>query len=359
MKEDRKHRYFFTIHLLFFLFLFVFSLVAIKANAKDLTSTNYIIRDPVIGTGGGYSSSGSFQLHSEGDTLLTGVGSSATYIGHYGFLYYPFIKTGVLTATPVGAEVDLNWVTSTSGDGWNVSGYNVGIASISGGPYTYTSVGTATNYSYTGLAPGNYCFVVQTLDSLGYVIGTSNEECVIISSVITFDLNTSISDVETISPYSVSLGVIFPTSVRNSGTTDSINMIIAEGDTNASSGVVVTVKNQNGSNGLVSSSVPTDNINSADGTMSAGTENYGLCVITATLSGFARAASYNTGACATNSGTNDIQGLTTTGENILTSTSSPVYGAHAEISVNAAISNVTPAHSDYGDSLTFIATPTF
>ena len=115
----------------------------------------------------------------------------------------------------------------------------------------------------------------------------------------------------------------------------------------------------NGANGLVSTSVTADDIDSADGAMADGTENYGLCVITVGLSGFSRASPYDSGACATNSETNAIQGLTSTSENILNSSSSPVYNAHAEISVNAAISNITTAHSDYTDTITFIATSTF
>ncbi len=178
---------------------------------------------------------------------------------------------------------------------------------------------------------------------------------------MTFDLDTSVADGETATPYSVALGTITTTDTRVSGSTDSINMIIAELDTNATGGAVVTVRNANGSNGLVSTSVPADNIGSADGAMVDGTENYGLCVIsvTQTTGTLAKASPYNAGTCATNSETNDIQALTTTGENILNTTSAPIAGAHAEISVNAAISGVTVAHSDYTDTLTFIATGTF
>ena len=339
-------------------FLFVF-FIASFANASDLTSTNFIIRDPIIGTGGDYGTSTNFKMFSSGNTLFSGVDSSSSFIGHYGFLYYPYVTVGALTATPVSAQVDLSWAASAAGQGWSVSGYNTGKASVSGGPYTYTSVGDVTSYSYTQLAPGEYCFVVQTLDSLGYVIGTSNEDCATISPVITFDLDTGVADGETSSPYSVALGTITTTDTRVSGTTDSINMIIAEADTNATGGVVVTVRNTNGANGLVSTSVTADDIDSADGAMADGTENYGLCVITVGLSGFSRASPYDSGACATNSETNAIQGLTSTSENILNSSSSPVYNAHAEISVNAAISNITTAHSDYTDTITFIATSTF
>ncbi len=179
-----------------------------------------------------------------------------------------------------------------------------------------------------------------------------------VNQSITFDLDATVADGETGTPYNVALGTITTTDTRVSGSTDSVNMIVAEADTNASGGVVVTVRNANGSNGLVSTSVPADNINSADAAMIDGTENYGLCVITAGLSGFTIATPYASNTCATNSETNDVEALTTTGENIL-STTAPVSAAHAEISVNAAISGTTVAHSDYTDTLTFIATATF
>lgn len=182
-----------------------------------------------------------------------------------------------------------------------------------------------------------------------------------VNQSITFDLDTSVADGETNPAYTVALGTVTVTDTRVSGSTDSINMIIAEVDTNASGGAVVTVKNANGSNGLVSTAVPADNIGSADGAIVDGTENYGLCVmsVTQTTGTMAKASPYNTGSCATNTETNDIQGLTTAGENILNTSGAPIAGGHAEIAVNAAISGVTVAHSDYTDTLTFIATATF
>ncbi len=344
------------IFILFLIFNFIFFSTIY---ASDLTSTNFIVRDPVVGTGGGYGSSASFQAFEAGHTSLSDIGSSASFIGHYGFLYFPFVDSAVLTAVANGSTAELDWTASVAGQGWSVSGYKTGKATVSGGPYTYTSVGNVLTYDYTEQAPGYYCFVVQTLDGLSNVIATSNEQCITIQPVITFDIDAGISDGETNTPYVVALGTLSTSDIKNSGTTDSLNMIILESSTNAPTGVVVTVQNNNGTNGLKSTSVPSDDIGSVDGAMSAGTENYGLCVITATLSGFTRASPYNSGTCATNNNTNDIQGLTTTGENLINSSSSPVYSAHAEISVNAGIGGTTPAHNDYADTLTFIATSTF
>jgi len=258
--------------LIFLLSFLEVSVDKLKVNAGDLTSSSFIIKDPIIGTGGGYGSSTNFQLISAGHTLLSGVGSSASFGTRYGFLYY------------------------------------------------------------------------------------QNE------NRITFDIDTEAGggSGESSAPYSVGLGTVTTTDTRVSGTTDAIQMIVIEGETGeALGGMVVTVRNANGSSGLVSTSVPTDNINSADGTMADGTENYGLCVATSGLTGFSRASPYNSGSCATNSETNAIQGLTSAGENILNSGGAPLASGHAEIIVNAAISNTTASHSDYADTLTFIATGTF
>jgi hypothetical protein len=241
--------------------------------AEDLTSTSFIIDDPIIGTGGGYGTSTNFQLISAGHTLLSGYATSASFIAKYGFLYF------------------------------------------------------------------------------------SDEE----DAFISFDIDTETGggSGESSPPYTVALGTITTSDTRVSGTTDGVQMIVAEAESNAPGGMVVTVRNANGGNGMASTSVPADNINSADGTMADGTENYGLCVATAGLTGFSRASPYNSGSCAVNTETNAIQALTTIGENILDSGGSPLTGGHAQIIVNGAISTTTPAHNDYADALTFIATGTF
>lgn len=77
---------------LYFNFLLCFLILTLWVSivsASELTSPSFIVRDPVIGAGGGYASSGSFNLFQSIDSLLIGVGSSATFfIGHYGFLYF-------------------------------------------------------------------------------------------------------------------------------------------------------------------------------------------------------------------------------------------------------------------------------
>ena len=180
----------------------------------------------------------------------------------------------------------------------------------------------------------------------------------IVQPTITFDLDTSTSSSTENGPgYEVALGALSSGSVAVSS--GSVNMIIAEGDTNAAGGMVVTVYSAGGADGLRSASVPADKIPSATGTMSAGTARYGLCVATSGLTGFSRATGYSSDTCALSSGTNSVRALSTTPTDILNSGGGALSGGHAEIVVNATISTTTPAHNDYEDTLTFIATGTF
>src|SRR3989344_6674764 len=77
----------------FCLFSFLFSLMLLlfytPSLAVDLTSTNFIIHDPIIGTLGGYGTSTNFQLISAGHTALSDIGGTSTNFQiRYGFLYY-------------------------------------------------------------------------------------------------------------------------------------------------------------------------------------------------------------------------------------------------------------------------------
>lgn len=264
-----------------FLFLtgFIFFCFFSATFAIDLTSTNFIIRDPIIGTlGEEGATSASYNLISSGHTAFSDPGgTSASFKTRYGFLYYEEGEDGVIS------------------------------------------------------------FDIDT---------TANDTC---------------STTESGAPYSVALGTISTTDTRVSGATDGINHICVDLETNATGGAVVTVANANGANGLVSTSVPSSNINSADSAVADGTEMYGLCVVStsATTGTLDDEGEYNADTCAANSETNDTGSLSTTPETIFDTNGGAVEGGRGQISVNASISTVTPAHNDYTDTLTFIATGTF
>jgi hypothetical protein len=101
--------------LLFLVFGIFFSATTF---ASDLTSTHFIVRDPVIGSGGGYAASGTFKLFSSQDSVFTGHNSSLDFIGEYGFLYFPSGVTPTPTPTPTPS--------SGGGGGIRVIGPNCG-----------------------------------------------------------------------------------------------------------------------------------------------------------------------------------------------------------------------------------------
>jgi len=210
-----------------------------------------------------------------------------------------------------------------------------------------------------------------------------------VSPSITFDIDTytaANTTAESAATYAVSLGTLASGSVSSSGDTDTDNGIEKIGldlATNASGGAVVTVQNANGSSGLKSTSVPADTIPSASSTtLAAGTPGYGICVnyVKAGQSdpvgtfraaggsafGGALSATSTTGADGSTTSatcTDTVHTLTTgldgTAQDILDTSTAPVAAARALVLVKAAISGVTPAHDDYTDTLTFVATGTF
>lgn len=182
-----------------------------------------------------------------------------------------------------------------------------------------------------------------------------------VNSAITFDIDTAQTDTGSDDPYSVALGTITTSDTRVSGTTDGINFIWVDLNSNASGGVVVTVANANGTNGLVSTSVPADNINSADGSVADGTEIYGLCIVatSAVTGALDDEGGYDSDTCSANNETNNVQALSTTGETIFDTNGAPIATGRGQIAVNASISGTTVAHADYTDTLTFTATGTF
>ena len=358
-KQKRKN---FLLKKILIIFVFCF-FIASYAQAMTMTGSTFVISNPVLGTMGNYSTSTNFTIINSGDPVFTNVASSTNFGSRFGFLYYPQVTLGTLSATPVSTQVNLSWGASTAVGGWTVSGYNTGWSTTHGGPYTYTSVGNVLSSSYTGLSPGTYYYVVQTLDAFNNVIGTSNEATATVSQVITFDLDTyatSATNTKTSAPYSVNLGTLTTAAASNSDEGGTINAIWFDLTTNAGGGAIVSVSSANGA--LKSTSTPADTIPSLAGinTMTAGTANYGLCDKRNDVNGsgtFNKVSPFN-GTCTTGH-TNAVGAVTTSPQTIYNTGNAPLYSGRAEIMVNAEDNSTTKAHNDYSDTLNFIATSTF
>lgn len=160
-----------------FLFLAVVGLsVPYGVFAEDLTSSNYQVLAPAISSGGVYATSSSFSLLSVISEFAHGIPSSLTFGSNPGFVAFPFVSTPIVSATAGNALVNLSWTAAAGVLGYSVSGYSIGRASTSGGPYTFTSVGNVLSSSVTSLTNGTpYYFVIRVLDSGSLVIATSTQ----------------------------------------------------------------------------------------------------------------------------------------------------------------------------------------
>ena len=159
-----------------FALVILFVLLATFARADEYTSTNFKILEPVM-MSGGYASSTNFQLFGVISQMAISTSTATNFGVNSGFLYFPYVSTPAVSATPGDGKVDLSWTPSTGLLGWTVSGYNVGQSTNIGGPYTYSSsLGNVWSSSRSGLTNGTtYYFVVRPEDAFGNSIATSSE----------------------------------------------------------------------------------------------------------------------------------------------------------------------------------------
>ena len=234
------------------------------------------------------------------------------------------------------------------------------------GLFTQTGTFTATNPGTAGSKSVAYTSVGDPVTgSIAIPIVDSDQVTVTatVSPAMTFDIDTAVTDTESAAPYSVALGAITTADSRASGTTDSVNYIWMNLDTNASGGAVITVDNAGGANGLRSTATPADDIDSVTGTIANGTENYGICVTntSATTGSFTEVSPFNNADCAADDQTPSIGGFDASGtpQNLVNTGGAVVSVGRVQVTVAAGIDALTAAHNDYTDTLTFIATGTF
>lgn len=156
----------------------------------------------------------------------------------------------------------------------------------------------------------------------------------------------------------VDLGLLSRTAVTTSdGITIKSGFINVE--SSASGGVIVTVRSDNG--GLARVSAPTVKVVSTTESLVAGNEGYGVCVEAVrqgaeSPTSLSKVFPYN-GTCNKIAG-HDVGAVQTTAQNLV-STTGELADGEADILIKASIASESPAGSDYGDNLTFIATGTF
>ena len=144
--------------------------------SEEVASSGYKILDPVMDAGG-YGSSTSFGLSGVISQVSNGTSTSLSFGDNAGFLYFPAVTTlSISSVTPGDSQVTLFWTSATGYLGWTVSGYNIGKATTSGGPYIYTLADSLISSIVTDLTNSTtYYFVVAAKDFFGNAIATSTE----------------------------------------------------------------------------------------------------------------------------------------------------------------------------------------
>jgi hypothetical protein len=149
------------------------------SSAQEYNSSNYKISNPVMTSGGGYSSSANYELDSSIGQIGIGPSSATNFGLNAGFLYWPYVSTPIVSATAGNGQVSLSWTPASGVLGWPVNPrYNIGYSTVSGGPYTFgASLGTTSLSGVQGsLSNGTpYYFVIRVEDVFGNIIATSSE----------------------------------------------------------------------------------------------------------------------------------------------------------------------------------------
>ncbi|MEA3249154.1 MAG: hypothetical protein U9Q03_02245 [Patescibacteria group bacterium] len=229
----------------------------------------------------------------------------------------------------------------------------------------YFTGGTVTNPN----TPGAYEITWVNDDPGGTSVYITDDDQISVSSdvdpTVSFNIGTSTSCDGTFSGNggTLALGSLTTSSVTTSDVSG-VNHICTRLSTNASAGAIVTATSLYGA--LTSTSVPADTIDSATATLVAGTEGYGICVGSdgahtgedSTTPAGASPSAQSPFSSTCNSTTHNV-GVLTTGTQTVWSISGPSQNAFARVFMKAAIAGATPAHDDYTDTVTFIATATY
>src|SRR5690348_15630272 len=109
-------------------------------HAQQFSATDFTVSNPVIFPGG-FATSSSFSLTGVISQFAIGTSTSLTKNLFGGFLYFPFVSTPIISATPGDTQVSLTWTSADASVGWAVGSYSVGQSTTSGGPYSFSNVG--------------------------------------------------------------------------------------------------------------------------------------------------------------------------------------------------------------------------
>ncbi len=152
----------------------ILGLVFFSLAQADFSSTNFILENPVNTIQGGQSASSSFQYFSSTGETSTGESSSTSFVSKVGSLFFPTATSPVVSATAGNDQVTLSWSAAT-GILANITSYELGVSTISGSGYTYSSMGSSLSTVKSSLNNNTrYYFIVRSYIA-GVVVSQSAE----------------------------------------------------------------------------------------------------------------------------------------------------------------------------------------
>lgn len=213
---------------------------------------------------------------------------------------------------------------------------------------TYTSFGGGSGFNIIGLS-ANTTYTVKVKAWQGKFTETGygpTASAATVGSKFTFDIDVSATDSDTSPPYATNFGNLLPGTV-----TDSPEKIWVDFDTNAESGGKVYVV---GSHSGLESTRASYTIAAVTGNLTSLSEGFGAQGSSATQGAggpFSIDSFYNLSG-------NNVALTDTTIRDIFT-TSAPITAGRGSFLLKAKSSAVTPAASDYSETLTVIASASF
>lgn len=215
---------------------------------------------------------------------------------------------------------------------------------------TYTTWGGASGFNIIGLYPGTTYtaqvsakqgdFFTQFMWSPTALAATNN-------STLSFDIDISLSDSETSSPYTVAIGNLSPGSV-----TTAPEKVWVDIATNATNGGIIYVLGTN--TGLLSSTA-SYTISAVSNNLTSISEGYGVQNSTTAegSGGPMQAVSPYNGV------SNNVGILDTAKRTIYDSSNAAVTGGRVSFQIKAKASSTTPSANDYADTITVLVTGNF
>lgn len=353
--------------LISFLLLEIVAPLSVFANAP--ASTNYRLEEWAIGGGGDKAVSPNFQSQLTNDPLAADPMGSTNYQLNAGLLFVEManVPPAPTFTNPASYYNKLHLVINTgnnpsdstfavaiSPDNFVSTTYYVKADNSIGTTLTatdwrsYASWGGSTGIDVIGLSPNTTYYVKVKAEQgdftetpWGPTASATTDIC-----RLSFDIDVAPTDTETAPPYVVAIGPLAPTTVVTAA-----NKIWTDFTTNANSGGVVYVAGLN--NGLASTHA-SHTIPGVSADLTSTSEGYGLKTNSITQTDGGPFTADNPFA-----GSGNTVGATGTTLTPLATSLYPLTGGRQSLDIKAIISQLTPAATDYTETLTIVAAATF